>query len=361
MVTMTVALFTLGGTIASTNDQGAGDAGDAGDAGRGGRAGAGRAAGVTPRLGGKELLSAIPGLGGLGAPVEVHDFRQMPGASLAIADVVALAGAIRARVDAGVDGVVVTQGTDTLEETAFLLDLLWDGAAPVVVTGAMRNPTLAGADGPANVLAALTVAASPAARGLGCLVVMADQIHAARYVRKVHTMSVAAFASPALGPIGAVTEARARILTRPLVRLNIPVPGSAAAGSEVRTALVTIVLGDDGTLLRAAGDQFDGLVVAGFGVGHVPEAVVPDLHRLAGRIPVVLASRTGAGMVLARTYAFPGSERDLLDRGLVGARFLDPLKARILLHVLLMAGAGRDQIAATFRALAGDGQGTSPW
>ena len=171
MVIMRVVLFTLGGTIASTSAPGPA---------RPAESFAAADRGVTPRLTGADLLAAVPGLDAVGAELDVHDFRQIPSSSLAISDVIALAAAIRRRVTAGAAGVVVTQGTDTMEETAFLLDLLWDGDAPVVMTGAMRNPALAGPDGPANVLAAAHVAARPAARGRACLVVFADEIHAAR-------------------------------------------------------------------------------------------------------------------------------------------------------------------------------------
>src|SRR5947209_14724918 len=134
--------------------------------------------GVTPALSASQLLAAIPGLAECGVTIEVRDFRQLPGASLSFDDVLDLAAEIDERVAGGTTGMVVTQGTDTIEETAYLLDLVHGRDAPVVVTGAMRNPTMT--DGPANLLGAIQVAASPRARGFGCVVVLADHIHAAR-------------------------------------------------------------------------------------------------------------------------------------------------------------------------------------
>ncbi|WP_327356609.1 asparaginase [Streptomyces sp. NBC_01304] len=324
---MSVALFTLGGTIAMAGTSTGGPGGP-----------------VVARLTGADLVAAVPGLDTLGVPLEVQDAQAVPSANLTFAQLLDLVDAAAKAVAAGAHGVVVTQGTDTIEESAYLVDLVWPHPEPFVLTGAMRNPTLAGPDGPANLLAAARVAASPAARELGALVVLNDEVHAARWVRKAHATSTGAFASPDTGPLGHVIEGEVRILTRPPRRTPLRTDRSRAP----RVALHTVTLDDDAALLPRLADTHQGLVVAGFGVGHVPSELAPVLGDLATRMPVVLTSRTGGGSVLRHTYGAIGSETDLQRRGLINGGLLDPYKARILLRLLLASGAGRDEIAAAF-------------
>lgn len=327
-----VVLYTLGGTIAM-----AGHAHAPGGAGS-----------VVARLGGQELAGAVPGLGEAGVALRIADVDRIPSADLTFAqlvDLVALAGdAVRA----GAAGAVVTQGTDTLEESAYLADLLWAHEAPLVFTGAMRNPTLAGPDGPANLLAAVRAAADPQARGLGVLVAFNDELHAARYVRKAHATSTATFVSPDAGPVGRFEEERLRLLALPPRRDPLTPAPSPDALARVRVGLHTAVLDEQGDELDGLAQRYQGLVVAGFGVGHVTSRLVPALTELAARMPVVLCSRASAGPVLRHTYGAAGSETDLQRRGLINGGLLHPYKARVLLRLLLASGAGREQIAAAF-------------
>ena len=319
-----VRVFSLGGTISST---GSGEEG------------------VKPTLTGEALVADVPRIAEV-ADVSAVSFRQAPSGELTVRDLAGLASEVERCVDEGASGVVVTQGTDTIEETSFALDLLVDREAPVVVTGAMRNPTLPGADGPANLLASIQVAASEAARSLGAVVVLNDEIHAARFVRKTHTQNPATFRSDPVAPIGWVSEGRIRIALRPGSRRGIKLPENPP---DHPVALLTIALGDDGRLLSAVEPQgYSGLVVETMGGGHVPSVMVDAMQDLAGKMPVILASRTGSGEVLRSTYGFPGSEMDLLSRGLICAGPLDGLKARMLLTLLLTSGKTREQIPQAF-------------
>lgn len=323
---MGVALFTLGGTISM----------------------AGHAQGVEGviRLNGSDLAAAVPGLTQLGMPLDIHDIDAVPSANLTFTRILALVDSASQAVQAGACGVVVTQGTDTLEETAFLIDLVWPHAEPFVLTGAMRNPTLAGPDGPANLLAAARTAASPASHGLGALVVFNDEIHAARWVRKTHSTSTATFVSPNTGPIGHVIEGHPRVLTVP-TRHRAPYPRLEAL-DKIRVALHTVTLDEDADIVATIAEASQGLVIAGFGVGHVPSKLADLLGTLAKRMPVVLTSRTGSGSVLQHTYGAIGSEADLQRRGLINGGLLDPYKARILLRLILASGADHDAVIAAF-------------
>jgi L-asparaginase len=274
-------------------------------------------------------------------------------ASLTLSDLDALHAAIEAELDPGtVDGVVVVQGTGTIKESAFHLDLLHQGATPIVFTGAMRNPTLPGPDGPANLHAAIIAAAGPWLRDVGCVVVLGDEVHAARTVQKSHTVSTAAFTSPGSGPLGLLAEGKVRLHQGLPHRTVLPAGSKRrTTAGTVRVALHTVTVGDDGTVLDLLDGQCEGLVVAALGAGHVPEWLVPRLRRLAGRIPVILSSRIANGPVLTSTYSYPGSERDLIANGLIPSGDLNPYKARLLLHRLLSTGCqDRDQIAQVFAA-----------
>lgn len=302
--------------------------------------------GVVPKLTAEMLVAAVPQLRDHPG-LEAMSFRLIPGAHLSFDDIDALADLIRTRAAEGVTGVVITQGTDTIEETAFALDCLLDLDIPVVVTGAMRNPSLPGADGPANLLAAVTVAATQAARGLGVLVVMNDTIHSAPFVVKRHTTACDAFVSASTGPLGYLSEGEVQIGLRPARRASLRGPVSRQA----TVALFTLSLDDRGDLITAAlGAGFDGFVVAGVGGGHASAEVARVLSRAATSIPVILSSRAGAGHVLRRTYGFPGSEIDLIEKGLIPSGALSPIQARVALALMLRRGKTPEDIVSFFSA-----------
>jgi len=245
----------------------------------------------------------------------------------------------------GFDGAVVVQGTDTIEESAFLLDLLVDSDKPVVVTGAMRGADAPGAEGPANLLSAAIVAASPQSRGLGTLVVLNYDIHAARFVQKSHTALPSAFLSPLVGPIGTLIERQPRFHAQ--VKRNPTL--STAEGSPAPVALVKVAMGDDGRLLGSLpGLGYAGVVLEGMGAGHVPAEVAPLVGDLAVKIPVVLASRAMTGHVFTQTYGYPGAEIDLIKRGVVPSGYLSGLKARLLLGLVLRSARGAASIPEAF-------------
>jgi L-asparaginase len=289
------------------------------------------AGGITPKLGAAELVASVPALAEV-ADIEAQSPFRLPSPSLSLEDLRQVAAQVAQCFASGFDGAVVIQGTDTIEESAFLLDLLVPAGCPVVVTGAMRGADAPGADGPANLLAAARVAASPDARGLGTLVVLNDLIHSARFIRKVHTAVPSAFASPLAGPIGLVAEGKPRFYLRVSTTPRLPV----ADGASAPVGIIKIGMGDDGRLLRAIPQLgFVGLVIECMGAGHVPAALAEMVGELAATMPVVLASRALTGPVFTTTYGYAGGEIDLIGGGVIPAGILDALKARLLLGLVL--------------------------
>ena len=320
-----VTLLTTGGTIAMTAPAGGG---------------AGNLA-----LDGTALSASVTGLEAL-ARVETRGVLAKPSASFTLDDLGAIAAAASDAARTS-DGVVITHGTDTMEETAFALTLLTATDTPIVLTAAMRRPDQLGADGPANLAAAVRVAASPAARGLGVLVVIDDEIHSGPLVRKAHSFRTHAFSSAPFGPIGWVAEDRVRIALTPAWKL----PRLTYAGGAPVVPVIEVGPGLEPAVIDAMADVADGLVVALPGAGHVAAEAVAPLATLAARRPVVFASRTGAGETLRSSYGFGGGEVELIAKGLIPAGPLDGRKARILLQLLLADGAGLERVRTVFAQL----------
>jgi L-asparaginase len=319
--------------------------------------------GMKVGLGGDDLVRMVPDLGAI-ADIEAETVSRASSSNLALDDVYALAARIQKMSDRRLsDGVVVTQGTDTLEETAFLLDLLLDVDIPVVMTAAMRNPKLPSADGPGNVLAAVRTAVAPWAKAsaVGVLVAMLDHVHPAIDITKTETSRLDAFRSPATGPVATLAEDRIIPLMLPVRDWKQAVRGAVGAAPASRlagapsspVALLWLGLGERGALLNAVLNEprhlgYGGIVVGAMGGGHVPEALVGPLTAHTARLPIVVASRAGGGPLLRRTYESPGSEIALRAAGLIFAGRLPPLKARLLLDVLLRAAIDRETIATVF-------------
>jgi L-asparaginase len=300
--------------------------------------------GITPKLGAEELVASLPELANV-ATIEARSPLRVPSPSLSLQNLVDVAGEIEQAFLGDFDGAVVIQGTDTIEESAFLLDLLVAADKPVVVTGAMRGAETPGADDPANLLAAARVAASAGARGQGTLVVLNYDIHAARFVQKAHTTQPSSFWSPLVGPIGVVAEGRPRFYVKVLRMPCLPI----GLGAPPPIPLIKVAMGSEARFLTALPDLgYRGVVIEGLGAGHVPAAMAPELGKVAARIPVVLASRCLTGPVFTQTYGYPGAEIDLIGRGLVPAGFLSGLKARLLLGLTVRSTHESSKVRESF-------------
>lgn len=317
---MSVTLIATGGTIASTR----------GDDGM-----------VTTTLAAADLLALLSD----DAPeVEVVDL-SVPGSwNLTTELAAAVAAEARAALARGADGVVITHGTDVIEETALMCDLLLGDAdgGPVVLTCAMRHASEFGGDGPRNLADALAAAASPALRGTGAVLCANGELHHARWVTKTHATALATFASPGRGPLGEVSERGVRLLHRPPARP--PAPGG---GVEPRVPVVVSHWDADPELVDwHLGRGARGLVVQGGGAGNVNGGLVPGIERALGAgVPVVVSTRCQQGDVTP-IYGGVGGFASLARLGAIPSPGLPTGKARVALAVAL----GRDPRPEEVRA-----------
>ncbi len=292
------------------------------------------AGGNVPAHGGETLVGLAPGLDAV-APYRIEDWARVPACHLGPDRLWALRERICKLAEAGdASGIVVTHGTDTLEETAYILARTLPAGTPVAITGAMRTSSDAGWDGPRNLLDAARVAASPASAGRGAMVVFHGWIFAGHTAVKVHATELEAFAAPHAAPIGRVEDGCVLYASHATARPRTVQP----AGLTARVALVSLTVGDDGTMLDLARPEHDGVVIVAFGSGNMPPGAVPAVRRwLDDGKPVVLATRCPLGEVTP-LYAFDGGGARTVAMGAIPAGPRTPSQARMELVLALSAG-----------------------
>ena len=291
--------------------------------------------GAVPSLGADEIVEAARGIRDIGA-IEVDEWGRYPGPHMTIERMWELRAAVLEAFAAGFQGVVIMHGTDTIEETAYLLDRSLPPEVPVVITGAMRNSSELSWDGPANLMSAVEVAASSEARGRGTMVVMDEEIVQGAEVVKTHTEQAGTFRSPNWGPLGLTDKGRALFY-----RESRRKPALAPERPVTPVDLIKIVAGADARLVDASRDSgAHGVVIEAMGRGNVPPAVVPGLQRwIDAECPVVVASRSSRGRVLD-TYAYEGGGHQLREMGCIFADHMTGQQARIELMLALGVHGG---------------------
>lgn len=299
--------------------------------------------GSTPSRSGDDLVSAVPDLETV-ATIDTELVCDELSFHLSTNDVESLASAVSRAAEDDVDGVVVTHGTDTMEESAYYLDLTVDADVPVVFTGAQRPADLAGADGPANLLSAVGVAADDRFTE-GVYVAFGDLVHAARWVTKAHAGRPEAYASPEAGPVAELT-ADGIALRREPTSESVSIPQTTLSA---RVEIVPSGLGVDARgLERAVADGVDGLVLAASGIGNTTPALGKGVaDAIDAGVPVVVTTRCFDGAVAAR-YGGPGGSQTLRDHGTIPAGDLPPWKARIKLAAALSAFDDLEAVRTAF-------------
>lgn len=326
---MGLAVVTTGGTIASLRDPVSGA--------------------FRPAVSGADLVASLLALAAHG-PVHLAEAAQVASWNMSPSVMLNVAVTLEALLDRpDVDGAIVTHGTDTVEETSFLLDLVVGSDKPVICAVAMRSGDQLGADGPRHLASAAVAATVPTLWGQGVMVCCDDELHAARWVRKVHSSRAAAFSSPNHGPLAAVTPAGVHRLVSVPPRVRLPRPSVLP-----EVAILPTYPGMQAEAAAAVLDQagLAGLVVEGTGLGNVPGSITGQLQAAVARgLPVVCATRVLAGGTRP-DYGGPGGGATLADLGVPSAAGLPAGKARLLLMLVLAADSDPGIASATFRKLA---------
>jgi L-asparaginase len=307
---------------------------------------------VRPAVAPEDLVAGVPGLAELG-PVDIDEVTRVSGWNVDPATMLTVARRVQAAADDdAVAGIVVTHGTDTVEETAFLCDVLVGADKPVVFAAAMRSGDEVAADGPRNLLNAARVATAAEAKGLGVVVTLNDEIHAARWARKQDSRRVSAFTSPGHGPVGFVAPGSVRIVARPVVVPSLGMPAAPLPPVPVSQTFTGMPEGLIGAVVEATGAA--GLVLDGTGLGNVPGTAMPGIEAALVRdLPVIIATRVPTGGTGA-VYGGPGGGVTLAEMGVAQAGPLPAAKARLLLMVLLASGVrGADAAAQLAERAAG--------
>lgn len=305
-----VCIFFTGGTISMTVDK--------------------KINAAIPTLSGEQILSMVSNIDKL-ADIEVINFSEIPGPHMTFDKLLELKDKIIDKLnEEDVSGVIVTHGTDSLEETAYFLDLTIHHEKPVVVVGAMRNSSELGYDGSSNLAAAVCTAVSKKARNLGVLVVLNDEVNAAAEVTKTNTLSLNTFQSP-YGPLG-IVDTNDLILYRDLAfRQHID-----TNSVEHRVDLIKVVLDMDDRMIKAVTELGAvGIVVEAMGRGNVPPKVMEGIrYAISKGVVVVIVSRCQSGRVL-ESYGYQGGGRELSDMGVVMGSDMRGQKARLKLMLAL--------------------------
>jgi L-asparaginase len=299
-----------------------------------------------PALSGREIVESVPELA-LVADFEIIDFGRYPGPHWTLPLMMELSLNVQQTLEReDIEGLVITHGTDSLEETAFFLDLTIASEKPVVFVGAMRNSSESGWDGPPNLLSAVRVALADSSRGKGVMIAMNDTVLAASEVTKTHTESFDAFQSPDFGPLGVVDKGEVIIRSAPLGRAHLNTRELVEP-----VFLLKVAAGTDSTLLNAcieAGAR--GIVIEAMGRGNVPPAYLAGIRRaLEEKIPVVLASRCPRGRVFD-SYGYEGGGKQLRNLGVIFADFLNGQKARVKLALALAVMSDLSELQSFFHS-----------